>query len=325
MPKQIICFIVMSLAVASQNTPPLAADPEWDRTVLPRPPEQFRGVTKRTLEGSEAAFTEPVKAPAGAPNVLLVLIDDAGFGNPSTFGGPVATPTLDKLAAEGLRYNRFHVTALCSPTRAALLSGRNHHAVGFGSISELIGGWPGYSTNWPTSAASIAQILQLNGYNTAAIGKWHLTPDAQQGPAGPFDRWPNALGFDYFWGFLGGESGQFDPVIIENNKAIGVPEQEDFYLPDAMADKTIEWLHSVRAHDASKPWFTYFSTGCSHAPHQVLAEWADKYKGAFDQGWDKLREETFARQKQLGVIPADAELTPRPGEMPAWESLNENQ
>src|SRR5213595_3328797 len=247
MQKWIIFFSAIALTVTALSISLAALDIEWDRTILPRPPQPFQGVTKRTLEGSVASFTQPVKTPSGAPNILLVLIDDAGFGNPSTFGGPVATPTLDKLAAEGLRYNRFHVTALCSPTRAALLAGRNHHAVGFGSISELPGGWPGYSTSWPTSAASIAQILQGNGYSTACFGKWHLTPDDQQGPAGPFDRWPNALGFDYFWGFLGGESGQFDPVIIQNNTAIGVPEEEDFYLPDAMADKTIEWLHGVRA------------------------------------------------------------------------------
>src|SRR6266704_2007700 len=187
MSKSKVCLIVTVFALTAQIPESVAANAEWDRTVLPRPAQLFRGVAKRTLEGSQAAFPQPVKAPPDAPNILLVLIDDAGFGNPSTFGGPVATPTLDKLAAEGLRYNRFHVTALCSPTRAALLSERNHHAVGFGSISELIGGWPGYSTNWPKSAASIAQILQANGYNTAAIGKWHLTP--------------NALGFDYFWGF----------------------------------------------------------------------------------------------------------------------------
>src|SRR6266516_4694362 len=325
MRKPIICLIAIAFAFGMQMSRSAVANVEWDRTVLPRPAQPFQGVARRTLEGSEAAFTQPVKAPSDAPNILLVLIDDAGFGNPSTFGGPVATPTLDKIAAEGLRYNRFHVTALCSPTRAAMLSGRNHHSVGFGSIAELAGGWPGYTTNWPTSAASIAQILQANGYNTDAIGKWHLTPDDQQGPAGPFDRWPNALGFDYFWGFLGGESGQYDPVIIENNKALGVPDEEDFYLPDAMADKTIEWLHGVRASGSDRPWFTYFSTGCSHAPHQVRSEWSNKYKGAFDQGWDKLREETFERQKHLGVIPADAELTARPDSMPAWDSLDENQ
>jgi arylsulfatase A-like enzyme len=321
MPKRIICRIAIAFAVAAQLTGAAAADAEWDRSVLPRPPQAFQGVTKQTLEGSVAAFTQPVKAPPDAPNILLVLIDDAGFGNPSTFGGPVATPTLDKLAAEGLRYNRFHVTALCSPTRAALLSGRNHHAVGFGSVSELGGGWPGYSTNWPKSAASIAQILQANGYNTAVIGKWHLTPDAQQGPAGPFDRWPNALGFDYFWGFLGGENSQFDPLLAENNKIIGVPKEKNFYFNDAMAEHSIAWIRDQKAQAPDKPFFLYFSTGATHAPHQVPKEWSDKYKGKFDQGWDKLREETFARQKQLGVIPANAKLTARDPAFPPWDNI----
>jgi arylsulfatase A-like enzyme len=314
------CLTMTALAATMQMSAVVAANPEWDRTVLPRPAQPFEGIAKRTLEGSKSGFTHPVKAPPDAPNILLVLIDDAGFGNPSTFGGPVATPTLDKLAAEGLRYNRFHVTALCSPTRAALLSGRNHHAVGFGSISELIGGWPGYSTNWPTSAASIAQILQANGYNTAAIGKWHLTPDAQQGPAGPFDRWPNALGFDYFWGFLGGETSQFDPVLAENNNIIGVPKEKNFYFNDAMAEHSISWIRNQKAQAPDKPFFLYFSTGATHAPHQVPKEWSDKYKGKFDQGWDKLREETFARQKQLGVVPANAKLTPRDPAFSAWDS-----
>ncbi|PYI40767.1 MAG: arylsulfatase [Verrucomicrobia bacterium] len=316
-----IFFIAIAFAAGTQIPRSLAADAEWDRTVLPRPAQPFQGVADRTLEGSKAAFIQPVKAPPNAPNILLVLIDDAGFGNPSTFGGPVATPTLDKLAAEGLRYNRFHVTALCSPTRAALLSGRNHHAVGFGSISELIGGWPGYSTNWPTSAASIAQILRANGYNTAAIGKWHLTPDSQQGPAGPFDRWPNALGFDYFWGFLGGEDSQFDPMLAENNNIIGVPRDKNFYLNDAMVEHSVTWIRDQKAQAPNKPFFLYFSTGASHAPHQVPKEWSDKYKGKFDQGWDKLREDTFARQKQLGVIPANAKLTPRDPVFPAWDSV----
>jgi arylsulfatase A-like enzyme len=298
-----------------------------DRTRLPirRPP--FQGIVNDTLDGSQPDWQHvaPIRAPDGAPNVLLVLTDDAGFGNPSTFGGPIRTPTLERLAGGGLSYNRFHTTALCSPTRAALMTGRNHHAVGFGMVGEFAGPFPGYTAMLPKTCQPFARTLQGNGYSTACFGKWHLTPDSQQGVGGPFDRWPNALGFDYFWGFLGGESGQFDPVIVENNKAIGVPEEEDFYLPDAMAAKTIEWIHGVRAHDTTKPWFAYFSTGCSHAPHQVEAEWADKYKGAFDQGWDKLREETFARQKQMGVIPADAELTPRPDAMAAWDSLAETQ
>jgi len=298
---------------------------QMDRTVLPirRPP--FQGVTNRTLGGSEPDwnFVAPIPAPEGAPNVLLVMTDDAGFGNPSTFGGPISTPTLDRLAAGGLKYNRFHTTALCSPTRAALMTGRNHHAVGFGMVGEFAGPFPGYSAMLPKDCEPFVKTLQGNGYSTACFGKWHLTPDHMQGTAGPFDRWPNAVGFDYFWGFLGGESGQFDPVIIENNKAIGVPEQEDFYLPDAMADKTIEWLHGVRAHSSDKRWFAYYSTSASHAPHHVTREWSERYKGAFDQGWDTLREETFARQKRLGVIPADAELTPRPDAMPAWDSLDE--
>jgi arylsulfatase A-like enzyme len=298
-----------------------------DRRRLPirRPP--FQGVVNDTLDGSEPDWEHvaAIGAPDGAPNVLLVLTDDAGFGNPSAFGGPISTPTLERLAGGGLSYNRFHTTALCSPTRAALMTGRNHHAVGFGMVGEFAGPFPGYTAMLPKTCQPFARTLQGNGYSTACFGKWHLTPDNQQALGGPFDRWPNALGFDYFWGFLGGESGQFDPMLIENNKAIGVPEEEDFYLPDAMAAKTIEWIHGVRAHDSGKPWFAYFSTGASHAPHQVEAEWADKYKGAFDQGWDKLREETFARQKQLGVIPADAELTPRPDAMPAWDSLSETQ
>lgn len=301
-----------------------------DRTRLPirRPP--FQGVVNRTLAGSEPDWGQlgHIRPPEGAPNVLLVLIDDAGFGNPSTFGGPVDTPNYTRLANQGLRYNRFHVTALCSPTRAALLTGRNHHAVGFGSIGELSSGFPGYTAFVPKDCAPFPRILQENGYSTAAFGKWHMTPDGQQGAAGPFDRWPNGWGFDYFWGFLGGESGQWDPVITENQKTVGVPEGKDgqpYYLPDDMADKTIEWLHGVRAQDQGKPWFVYFSTGCSHAPHHVPKAWADKYRGRFDQGWDRLREETFERQKRLGVVPADAELTPRNEAFPAWDSLDEEQ
>ena len=301
-----------------------------DRTRLPirRPP--FQGAINRTLAGSQPDWGQigHIQPPQGAPNVLLVLIDDAGFGNPSTFGGPVDTPNFTRMAEAGLRYNRFHVTALCSPTRAALLTGRNHHTVGFGSIGELSSGFPSYTAFVPKDCAPFPKTLQENGYSTAAIGKWHMTPDGQQGPAGPFDRWPTGWGFDYFWGFLGGESGQWDPVITENQKTIGVPKGTDgqpYYLPDDMADKTIEWLHGVRAQDPDKPWFVYFSTGCSHAPHHVPKQWADKYRGRFDHGWDRLREEVFERQKRLGVVPADAELTPRNEAFPAWDSLDEEQ
>jgi arylsulfatase len=288
---------------------------------LPQPDPPFRGVTERTLRGSKPEFPQPVKAPAGAPNILLILVDDAGFGNPSTFGGPCQTPTLTKLASRGLKYNRFHVTALCSPTRAALLTGRNHHAVGFGSIAEFAGGWPGYNSTWPKSAASVARILQGHGYSTASFGKWHLTPDNQQGAAGPFDRWPNALGFDYFWGFLGGASGQYDTIITENNTILGVPKAKDYYFPTDMADRAIGWIRDQKTQSPERPFFIYYAPGASHAPHHVPKEWVDKYQGKFDQGWDKLRAETFARQKQLGVIPAEAKLTPRDPAFPAWDSV----
>jgi len=288
---------------------------------LPRADTPFAGTANRTLTGSKPVFPRPVEAPKGAPNVLLVLVDDAGFGNPSTFGGPCQTPTLSRLAAAGLRYNRFHVTALCSPSRAALLSGRNHHAVGFGSIAEFAGGWPGYNATWPKSAASVARILQGNGYSTAMFGKWHLTPDDQQGAAGPFDRWPCGLGFDHFYGFLGGASGQYDPVLAENNSIIGVPDGKDYYLPDDLTERTIRWIHDQKAQSPDKPLFVYYATGATHSPHHVPKTWADRYKGKFDQGWDKLREATFARQKELGVIPANAKLTPRDPAFPAWDSL----
>ena len=285
-------------------------------------------MANRTLDGSQPDWDligHPTP-PDGAPNVLLVLIDDAGFGNPSTFGGPIQTPNYTRVAEQGLKYNRFHVTALCSPTRAALLTGRNNHAVGFGSVGEFAGGFPGYSATLPRDCAPLPRILKENGYCTSAYGKWHLTPDGQQGPAGPFDRWPNGWGFDYFYGFLAGDSGQWDPCLIENQKVIGTPEgfydeENPYYFPDAMADRAIEWLHGVRGQEAEKPFFLYFSTGCSHAPHHVAASWADTYKGQFDQGWDKLREETFTRQKELGVVPADAELTPRDAAFPAWDDV----
>jgi arylsulfatase len=301
-----------------------------DRTSLPIPDPNFGGTIGRTLDTSVADWTINMtpKPPDGAPNVLLVLIDDAGFGNPSTFGGPVETSAMTRVAEQGLRYNRFHVTAICSPTRAALLTGRNHHTVGFGSIGELPGPFPGYCASVPKDCAPFVRALQGNGYSTAGFGKWHLTPDHVQGAAGPFDRWPNAWGFDRFWGILGGEAGQYDPLITQDNTTIGVPEGEDgkqYYWPDDLTDQAVTWLHAVRAQDQEKPWFVYYSTGCAHAPHQVAVEWSEKYRGKFDQGWDVLREETFERQKALGVIPPDAVLTPRPDDLPAWDSLSDGE
>ncbi|MFO7571717.1 MAG: arylsulfatase [Gaiellaceae bacterium] len=301
-----------------------------DRTALPIPDPSFGGKLGRTLEHSAADWSliAPPKPPAGAPNVLVVLIDDAGFGNPETFGGPIATPAMTRVRDMGHAYNRFHVTAICSPTRAALLTGRNQHRVGFGSIAEYPGPFPGYTAAVPKSCAPIPRILRDNGYVTGGFGKWHLTPDNVQGAAGPFDRWPGGWGFDHWWGFLSGAAGQYDPIITQDNGVIGVPEGKDgeqYYLPDDITDKAVEWLHAVRAQDSSTPWFLYYSTGCAHAPHHVSSEWADRYKGRFDAGWDVYREEVFARQKELGIVPADAELTERPDLFPAWDSLSETE
>ena len=296
-----------------------------DRTVLPIPDRAFGGTAGRTLDTSVADWTIVAgpKAPEEAPNVLLILIDDAGFGQPDTFGGGIRTPNMTRIQKEGLTYNRFHVVALCSPTRAATLTGRNQHRVGMGSVAEFPGPFPGYTGARPRTCTALPRILRENGYVTGGFGKWHMTPDREQGAAGPFDHWPLGWGFDHYWGFLSGAAGQYDPLVSLDNTNIGVPEGKDYYFPDDLTDKAVEWLHAVRAQDAGKPWFLYYSTGCAHAPHHVAKEWADKYKGAFDDGWDAYRERTFARQKELGVIPQDAELTPRPDLFPAWDSLDE--
>jgi len=220
------------------------------------------------------------------------------------------------------------VTAVCSPTRAALLTGRNHHRVGMGGIAELPGPFPGYTGTRPRSCTALPRILSENGYVTAGFGKWHMTPGREMGAAGPFDHWPTGWGFDHWWGFLTGAAGQYDPIITQDNSTLGVPEGEDgklYYFPDDITDKAVEWLHAVRAQDTEKPWFMYYSTGCAHAPHHVAKEWADKYKGQFDDGWDKYRERTIARQKKLGIVPPDTELTERPDLFPAWDSLNDAQ
>lgn len=292
--------------------------------VLPMTPAPYKGVLGTTpAKSSPPHYSPGPQAPKGAPNVLIILTDDVGFAASSTFGGPIPTPTFDRLAANGLKYNRFHTTALCSPTRAALLTGRNHHAVGTGVIQELGTGYPGYSSVIPKSAATIAEVLRQNGYATAQFGKNHNVPDWQNNPAGPFDNWPNGLGFEYFYGFNSGETDQWAPALIENRNVVDPPANDPDYILDRdLADHAIGWLRTQQTQAPGKPFLMYFATGTAHAPLQAPKAWIERYRGQFDQGWDKIREESFARQKAMGVIPADAELTPRPPEIPAWDSLS---
>jgi arylsulfatase len=304
-----------------------AADAK-DRTHLPMPNTARPKLVTYDAKSPDTKNPpiEQLRPPQGAPNVLIVLIDDAGFGSSSTFGGPAETPTLDKLAAGGLRYNRFHTAALCSPTRQALLTGRNHHSAGMGNITEIASGAPGYSSVLPNSIAPLARTLLLNGYSTAQFGKCHEVPVWQTSPAGPFDAWPTGGGgFEYFYGFIGGEANQWYPTLYEGTTPIELkktPEQGYHFMAD-MTDKTLKWIGQQKALTPDKPFFIYFAPGATHAPHHVPKEWIDKYKGKFDRGWDGLREEIFARQKKLGVIPADARLTPRPKEIPAWDEMPE--
>jgi arylsulfatase A-like enzyme len=267
---------------------------------------------------------EQLRPPKGAPNVILILIDDVGFGASSAFGGPCQTPTAERLAKSGLKFNRFHTTALCSPTRQALLTGRNHHAVGMGGITEIATSAPGYNSILPNTASPLARTLKLNGYSTAQFGKCHEVPVWETSPAGPFDAWPTGGGgFEYFYGFIGGEAHQWYPSLYEGTTPVEVKRtpEEGYHFMEDMTDKTIGWIQQQKALVPDKPFFIYFAPGATHAPHHVPKEWADKYKGKFNQGWDQVREETFARQKTLGVIPKDAQLTPRHAQIPAFEEM----
>jgi arylsulfatase len=288
---------------------------------LPKPDPEFKGKIGETLKDSVASYPQPLKAPQGAPNVLVILLDDVGFGHTSTFGGPVPTPTLDRLAKDGLRYNAFHTTALCSPTRAALLTGRNHHSVATGVIIEMGTGFPGYTGIIPQSAAMLPEILRDNGYATAMFGKWHNTPESEISPAGPFTRWPTGAGFDYFYGFNQGETNQWHPALYRNTAAVSQPKspEQGYHFIADMTDETIAWIGNTRAANNDKPWFVYYSSPAAHAPHHAPKEWIDRFKGKFDHGWDKQREITLAEQKKLGVVPQNTKLTPRPKEIPAWD------
>jgi arylsulfatase A-like enzyme len=296
------------------------------RTVLPIPDRARTGLVTYDAKDPDTKFPPitQLRPPKGAPNVLVILIDDAGFGSSSAFGGPCYTPNAERLAAGGLKYNRFHTTALCSPTRQACLTGRNHHTVGMGGITEIATSAPGYNSVLPNTCSPIARTLKLNGYATAQFGKCHEVPVWETSPAGPFDAWPTGGGgFEYFYGFIGGEAHQWYPSLYEGTTPVEPKKtpEEGYHLVEDMTDKAINWIGQQKALIPDKPFFVYFAPGATHAPHHVAKEWADKYKGKFDQGWDKLREETFARQKKLGVIPPDCQLTQRHKEIPSWDEM----
>ena len=294
--------------------------------VLPRPDFHFPGNVGRTfLDSDPAPFPQPVRPPKGAPNIVLILIDDVGFGQFGTFGGGVPSPAMDRLAKEGLRYNRFHTTALCSPTRAALITGRNHHSAATGIIREMATGYDGYTTVIPRSCGSVGEVLRQNGYMTAWVGKNHHPPAWEASQAGPFDRWVNGLGFDYFYGFNAGDMNQWNPTLYENRNLVPTSTDPNYHLTEDLADRSITWVRKVKGIAPDKPFFLYVAPGATHAPHHAPKEWIDKFKGQFDEGWDKYREQTLERQKKLGVVPPDTKLTQRPDGLPAWDSLNADQ
>jgi arylsulfatase len=296
------------------------------QSVLPRPEQPFGGYISRKAIDSVRDFPAAVSAPKGAPNILLILTDDVGFGASSAFGGPVSTPTMDRLAKNGIRYNNFHTTALSSPTRAALLTGRNHHSSATGVIMELGSGFPGYNSIMPKSCGTFAEVLKQNGWNTAWYGKNHNIPDWMGSQAGPFDLWPTGLGFEYFYGFIGGDANQWAPALVENTKPIEPPHDDpNYHLDEDLADRCIERIRMLTSVAPDKPWLQYYAPGTSHAPHHAPKEWIARFKGQFDQGWDKLREETLARQKRMGIVPAGTKLTERAPGIPAWDSLSDTQ
>jgi arylsulfatase A-like enzyme len=317
----------LSLAVATAF---LAAPLVVAQEVLPRPEEAFKDARiGRTYKDSKPGTMALIKASRDAPNVLVILIDDAGFGQWGTFGGQVPTPSLDRLAKAGLRYTRFHTTALCSPSRAALLTGRNHHSAGTGVITEMGDGYPGYSGKIPKNAAMFAEVLRQGGYSTAFIGKNHNIADWETSVAGPFDRWPGLQGFDYFYGFIGGEMDQWTPILYRGTTPVTmeVPKGQEgrYTLNNALADEAIGYIRQEKSVTPDRPFFVYYAPGATHAPHHVPKEWIDRFKGQFAQGWDRYREETYARQIKMGLFPAGTKLTPRPKEIPAWDSLSADE
>ncbi len=320
-----VLLFVMGCAVLTLNVFAQPAKDQLDRTVLPIPEPKYPTITELDARKAKAPPRFEIKAPKGAPNVVIVLLDDIGFGQSSAFGGPANMPTLDQLAAAGLRYNNFHTTALCSPTRTALLTGRNHHVNNAGAIMELATAFPGNTGIRPNSVAPVAEMLRLNGYSSAAFGKYHETPPWEVSVSGPYDRWPTHSGFDKFYGFIGGETNQWAPAIFDGTIRVEPPHDPNYHFTTDMTNQAIAWMQAQHSLTPDKPFFVYFATGAMHAPHHVPKEYIDKYQGKFDQGWDVLREETFERQKKMGIIPQNTDLTKRPKEIPSWDSQTPDQ
>jgi arylsulfatase len=331
--KRIHNAILVSIALSAVSAGPVAAQqpapPQvvtpTDRSVLPIPEPKRPVYTELDARNVKPPPRFEVTAPAGAPNVVIVLIDDVGFGAAETFGGPVPMPTLDRLAREGLRYNNFHTTALCSPTRMALKTGRNHHTANAGSIMETATAFPGDTGQVPNSVAPVAEMLRLNGYSTAAFGKWHETAPWEASVSGPFDRWPTRQGFDKFYGFIGGETNQWAPFLYDGDAQVELPEDPDYHFLTDMTDKAVAWIRFQKALTPDKPFFVYFAPGATHAPHHVPKEWIARWKGKFDQGWDALREETLKRQIQAGVVPKGTRLAPKPEAIQDWAALSADE
>jgi arylsulfatase len=310
---------------APPSTPASPGAGGLDRTVLPIAEPSYPTITELDARNAVAPPRFEVKPPQGAPNVIVFLIDDIGFGHAGTFGGQIPMPTLDRLASQGLKYNRFHTTALCSPTRVALLTGRNHHSNNAGAIMEVATAFPGNTGARPQSITPMAEILRQNGYSTAAFGKYHETAPWEVSVSGPFDRWPTRSGFDKFYGFIGGETNQWAPLVFDGTIKIEPPTDPNYHFTTDMTNQAIQWIRSQQSLTPDKPFFTYFATGATHAPHHVPAEWIAKFKGQFDGGWDKYRAETFARQKQLGIIPQNAKLASKPTDIKDWDTLTPDE
>ncbi|TWU03033.1 Arylsulfatase [Symmachiella macrocystis] len=322
----VVCFVATGvLASGSALAQQRGDDYEIDRSVLPIQEPKRPTYSELDARNVKAPPRFEVKAPKGAPNVVIVLIDDIGFGGPSTFGGPIQTPTLDRLARSGLRYNNFHTTALCSPTRVALKCGRNHHTANAGSIMETATAFPGNTGQIPNSVAPLAEMLRLNGYSTGAFGKWHETAAWETSVSGPYDRWPTHQGFDKFFGFIGGETDQWYPLVYDGVTRVAPTKMENYHFTTDMTNQAIGWIKAQQSMTPDKPFFAYYATGAVHAPHHVPQKWIDKYKGKFDKGWDKIRAESIARQKKMGIIPAETKLGKKPDDIKDWDALSSDE